>query len=102
MGAIRRLSILRRTNTYIVHSRILINPLVIEIYNFTRFYTMDESPQARYGEGRRRKTVFRKIRTLCTLFNLRCMVILVDDSNRQWIFKTHDEVPGTDQVGKNI
>lgn len=59
---------------------------------------MDESPPARYGEARRRKTVFRKIRTLCTLFNLRCMVILVDDSNRQWIFKTHEEVPGTDQV----
>lgn len=63
---------------------------------------MDESPPARYGEGRRWKTVFRKIRSLCALFNLRCMVILVDDSNRQWIYKTDDEVPGTDQVSKDI
>jgi hypothetical protein len=61
---------------------------------------MDESPPARYSEARRRKTVFRKIRTLCTLFNLRCIVILVDNSNRQWIFKTHKEVPRTDQVSK--
>ena len=27
---------------------------------------MDESQTARYGEGQRRKTVFRKIRQLCT------------------------------------
>jgi hypothetical protein len=51
------------------------------------------------GESRRRKTCFRKIRQLCALFRMRAMVVLVDKSDRHWIFKTHDDIPDLEQVG---
>ena len=58
---------------------------------------MDE-PQTQRTPDRRRKTVFRKIRQLCHMFRLRAIVVLVDDSNRQWIYKTDDHIPYLDQV----
>ncbi|KAF5862042.1 hypothetical protein ETB97_012188 [Aspergillus alliaceus] len=57
-----------------------------------------DSPTPKCGEGRRRKTVFRKFRQLCNAFHMRAMVVLVDSENRQWVFKTHDDIPGVEQA----
>ncbi|KAE8159248.1 hypothetical protein BDV40DRAFT_303409 [Aspergillus tamarii] len=59
---------------------------------------MNTSQVPKFGEGRRRKTVFRKFRQLCDLFNMRAMVVLTDSENRHWIFKTHEDVPGVQQA----
>lgn len=58
---------------------------------------MDEIQTLRTPD-RRRKTVFRKVRQLCHMFRLRAIVVLVDDSDRQWIYKTDDKIPFLDQV----
>jgi hypothetical protein len=59
---------------------------------------MDEIQTFRTPD-RRRKTVFRKVRQLCRMFRLRAIVVLVDESDRQWIYKTDDHIPFLDQVG---
>jgi hypothetical protein len=50
------------------------------------------------SEGRRRRTVFRKLRQLCNEFDMSAVVVLSDNLNRQWIFKTHDDVPAIGEV----
>ncbi|KAL4925812.1 uncharacterized protein BDV17DRAFT_294086 [Aspergillus undulatus] len=44
-------------------------------------------------EGRRRRTIFRKIRQYCEEFDIDAVIVLTDSANRQWIFKTADNVP---------
>ncbi|KAJ6133137.1 hypothetical protein N7471_008352 [Penicillium samsonianum] len=55
-------------------------------------------PTDRSGESRRRKTCFRKIRQLCALCRMRAIVVLVDESDKHWIFKTHDDIPDLEQA----
>lgn len=50
------------------------------------------------SEGRRRRTVFRKLRQLCQEFNMEAVVVLTDSMNRQWIYKSHDYVPAMRQA----
>jgi hypothetical protein len=50
------------------------------------------------AQGRRRRTVFRKLRQLCDEFDLSAMVVLIDNAGRQWIFKTDDNVAATREV----
>ncbi|KAK1145170.1 hypothetical protein N8T08_004603 [Aspergillus melleus] len=45
------------------------------------------------AEGRRRRTVFRKLRKFCNEFDVCAVVVLTDNMNRQFIFKTHDDTP---------
>jgi rRNA maturation protein Rpf1 len=49
--------------------------------------------------ARRRKTVFRKLRQLCLQYNYKAVVLIADEhGNTQWLYKTHDRIPGFDQV----
>jgi hypothetical protein len=57
-----------------------------------------ELQTAKSSEGRRRRTVFRKLRQLCNEFDMSAVVVLSDNLNRQWIFKTHDDVPAIREV----
>jgi hypothetical protein len=50
------------------------------------------------SEGRRRRTVFRKLRQFCAEFDMKAVVVLTDSMGRQWIFKTNDDVPAMREV----
>ncbi|EED21205.1 hypothetical protein TSTA_084360 [Talaromyces stipitatus ATCC 10500] len=49
--------------------------------------------------ARRRKTVFRKLRQLCLQYNYKAVVLIADEQgNNQWLYKTHDQIPGLEQI----
>jgi ABC-type enterochelin transport system ATPase subunit len=57
-----------------------------------------EPQTSKSSEGRRRRTVFRKLRQLCNEFDMAAVVVLTDSMNRQWIYKSHDYVPAMRQA----
>lgn len=57
-----------------------------------------ERQASKPSEGRRRRTVFRKLRQMCGELDMAMVVVLSDSMNRQWIYKSHDYVPAMRQA----
>lgn len=57
--------------------------------------------EPRRPDHRRRQTVIRKLRRLCDDYNAKVVIVMTEPNNRQWIYKTHDDVPGIQQVSDN-
>ncbi|KAK6815468.1 hypothetical protein RU639_008658 [Aspergillus parasiticus] len=63
---------------------------------------MPKTPQPmverRRPDHRRRQTVIRKLRRLCDDYNAKVVIVMTEPNNRQWIYKSHDDVPGIQQA----
>ena len=77
--------------SFFIHYRFYTNVKSLQSRNLP--FSIMNNQGSKSAEGRRRRTVFRKLRKFCNEFDVCAVVVLTDNMNRQFIFKTHDDTP---------